>query len=867
MTYTLSFHDLDGNAIALAGGKGANLGEMAAAGFPVPPGFVLTTAAYDAFVETNGLQEKIVQAAASAQLDDPQSGEQAAAAIKALFLQASMPPAIADAVLAAHADLQADAVAVRSSATAEDLQNASFAGQQATFLNVQGKDALLAAVKACWASLWTARAITYRLKQNIAPDEVSLAVVVQEQIASDASGVAFSLNPNNNDYDEAVINSNFGLGESVVSGQVTPDNFVVDRVTNTIVQKQISTKMYVLTGKAGGGIEKYAPADPQSPSLTDAQAVAVAALASKVEQHYAMPMDIEWAYAGGDLYLLQARPITTYVPLPEIMITAPGAEKYLYLDLIVLTQGFQESLSVLGNELWGEMLETIKGDVGLFDRGMEGAVLNIEGRQYIHVSNVMKGLGMRTATSLWKTYDTPTRNIIESIDLSTYLPVQTPEPMRGLMWKTMKYSGRMGIGMLRGLSNQGKAEKQYNEMFAADVVSSKQLVTQDIPFRQLVDQYLDLFNKQMDASMAVLGPALLAQMRLKRLFKEDDVEDLLVALNIDLNGNPTSEMGHLMFALAKYPEVQETATGEEFARKLTNQEFSPEFQQAYDEYMDGFGCRGIREIDIATQRPYENVPEFFQQLKALDIHNDMLAKSVQRRQDAYDTLLALAAEKGKAKALKKLTASQRNMGYREKPKYFFIVTLDLMRQRAMQLGKQFVAQGRLDEATQVFDLNVDQLTQAQQDSALDIRPIIAANLAPRAKQAQVQNWPRIINSRGRIMRAERTSAKEGELVGDPIAPGVIRGIANVLHSPYEKPLNKGEILVTRATDPGWTPLFMNAGGVVLEIGGALQHGVVIAREYGLPCVSGLEGAVMNIPDGALIEVDGSNGIVRMVEAV
>jgi phosphoenolpyruvate synthase/pyruvate phosphate dikinase len=189
-----------------------------------------------------------------------------------------------------------------------------------------------------------------------------------------------------------------------------------------------------------------------------------------------------------------------------------------------------------------------------------------------------------------------------------------------------------------------------------------------------------------------------------------------------------------------------------------------------------------------------------------------------------------------------------------------------MRQRALQLGEQFVAQGRLDDKKQVFDLNVSQLTQAQQNSTLDIRAIIAKNLAPRQKQAQVNNWPRIMNSRGRIVRAPQKPAKKGELVGQPIAPGVIRGIANVLESPYEKPLNKGDILVTRATDPGWTPLFMNASGVVLEIGGALQHGAVIAREYGLPCVSGVNGAIMSIPDGALIEVDGSNGIVRMVEA-
>ncbi len=865
MTYTIPFSQLNKTNIPVAGGKGANLGEMTTADFPVPGGFVLTTAAYNAFVQAHGLQQQIVDLAHTVTADDPQSSEVASEKIKQLFLGAEMPADIADAVMVADSTLGETAVAVRSSATAEDLIDASFAGQQETYLNVQGKEALLTAVKECWASLWTARAITYRLKQAIAPDDVSLAVVVQKQIASDVSGVAFSLNPNNNDFDEAVINSNFGLGESIVSGLVTPDNFVVNKVTNQIIEKQLATKEYVLVGKAGGGMEESPLADPQAASLTDAQVIALTKLVTKVEAHYKLPMDIEWAYQDGELYLLQARPITTYVPLPEIMITEPGAEKYLYMDIIVLTQGFQESLSVLGNEIWGQMLEAIKGDIGFFDAGMEGAVLNVDGRQYIHLSNTMKGLGMRTASSMWKTYDTPTRNIIESIDLSIYMPAEKPKPMRGLAWKTTKLVGRTILEMLPGLLNPEKAEKQYNDMFARDVASSKQLVRQDIPFRQLVDQYLDLFAKQMGAVNAVGGSAMLAQARLSRLFKNDDVDDLLLALQIDLNGNPTSEMGHLMFALAKFPAVQETATGEEFARKLANKEFSAEFQQAYDDYMDRFGCRGIQEIDIATERPYNNVPDFFKQLKAMDIDSDMLSRVSQRRQDAYDKLLALATKKGKVKTFKKQVALQNNWGYREMPKYFFIVEVDLMRQRALQLGEQFVAQGRLNEATQVFDLNVDQLTQAQQNSALDIRPIVAKNLAPRAKQAQVQNWPRIINSRGRIMQAERAPAKEGELVGDPIAPGVVRGIANVLNSPYEKPLNKGEILVTRSTDPGWTPLFMNASGVVLEIGGALQHGAVIAREYGLPCVSGIENATINIPDGAMIEVDGSNGIVRLVE--
>ncbi|MEM7802612.1 MAG: PEP/pyruvate-binding domain-containing protein, partial [Chloroflexota bacterium] len=608
MTYAIQFSQLNKNSISTAGGKGANLGELTAAGFPVPAGFVLTTKAYDAFVQTHGLQQQIVDLAHTVTADDPQSSEVASDKIKQLFLAADVPADIAESVITANDALGEASVAVRSSATAEDLIDASFAGQQETFLNVQGKEALLDAVKQCWASLWTARAITYRIKQEIAPDDVSLAVVVQKQIASEVSGVAFSLNPNSNDYDEAVINSNFGLGESIVSGLVTPDSFVVNKVTHEIIEKQLATKAIVLVNKDGGGMEETTLADPNAASLTDAQVKAVAQLATQVEAHYNLPMDIEWSYQDGILYLLQARPITTYVPLPDMMITKPGGEKYLYLDMIVLTQGFQDSLSVLGNETWGRMLEAIKGNQGMFDAGMEGGVINTEGRQYLNLSNLMKAFGAGIASRVLSTYDDPTRDAIATLDLDSYVPAETPPAMQGMKWRAAKAAAPMIVPFVSGIFNQDKAEKKYRVLFEKDVTAAKQLATQDIPFSSLVEQLNALFAAQMNTIVGVMGPAMIGRTRMERLFKEDNVDDLLVALNIDLNGNPTSEMGHLMFDLANYSEVQETATGEEFAAKLANGDVSTEFRRVFDHYMDKFGCRGIREIDIATERAHENVP-------------------------------------------------------------------------------------------------------------------------------------------------------------------------------------------------------------------------------------------------------------------
>jgi pyruvate,water dikinase len=551
-----------------------------------------------------------------------------------------------------------------------------------------------------------------------------------------------------------------------------------------------------------------------------------------------------------------------------MIVTKPGEEKYLYLDIIVLSQGFSEPLSVLGSEIWGKMLVAVKGEGGgVIDSGMDGTVLNVDGRQYIHLSNLMKAMGVGAASKLLAQYDTPTRTIIESIDLQKeYLPKEKPAALRGIMGSMIKnVFGAMLPGAYRGMRNSAKAVQAYQDQFAQDVQTSKDLVAQDIDFQSLVDELLAYFKKQVNAIIAVLFPTLIARWQLRRLFKNNGVEDLLVALEMDLAGNPTSEMGHRMFELARFPAVQETETGEEFAAKLNAKAFAPAFMRAYDDYMATFGCRCIKDIDIATPRPYENVPAFFNQLKAIDIESDILSSVARRRAEAYQTLLALATKKGKAKQFKRYAELQKNAGYREAPKYYFIIVTDLLRRRALALGAEFVAQGRLDHATQVFDLRIREIAQAQHDPTLPLRPLVEKNLAPRRAFAHVQEWPRVIDSRGKIFRAKRTATKEGELAGDPIAPGVVRGIANVLHGPYEKPLKRGDILVTRATGPGWTPLFMNTAGVVLEVGGALQHGAMIAREYGLPCVSGVGGATMAISDGQMIEVDGSNGIVRILQ--
>src|SRR6516225_883684 len=317
----------------LAGGKGANLGEMLRARLPVPSGFVVTTAAYRQFVAANNLQGESERLAQTAAAGDMTALTSVAADIATLFANAAIPPEIASVVRGAYAILGAPPVAVRSSATAEDLPGASFAGQMETYLNIRSETALLDAVRRCWASLWTARAISYRARQEIAPAAVSLAVVVQEMLAADAAGVLFTANPVNGRRDQMVLDGTWGLGEALVSGQVSPDHWVLNARTGAVVEARVSRKEVMTTRQEAGTVTLPVPADLQNePVLNDAQLAALVELGRRVESHYGAPQDIEWGLAQGRLYLVQVRPITSLFPIPrpEPAVTA-GERVYVCL--------------------------------------------------------------------------------------------------------------------------------------------------------------------------------------------------------------------------------------------------------------------------------------------------------------------------------------------------------------------------------------------------------------------------------------------------------------------------------------------------------------------------------------------------------
>ncbi len=849
----INFDSKEEALLSQVGGKGKALIETANVGFNVPAGLVLTA---DFF---SGWLQEIQDSQAWSVFLEEQTRE-TCENLKDLARMRTLTPEQRNMLEAGVAALPGTSFAVRSSSPEEDLSETSFAGQYDTMLGV-GAEGLEAAIASVYASMYDIRVVDYKKRNGLALENPRIAVILQEQIDSEVSGIAFSLNPNNNCYDEVMINASFGLGESVVSGRVTPDAYVVDKVKGKIVDKKVSDKASGLWLSPEGGTESRDNENPGETALSDSWIMAVADLAAKCEAHYGKPMDIEWTLNGEELYLLQTRPITSYIPLFEEMLTKPGERKNLYMDLVVMTQGFSESFSVMGFDIWKRLFSSM--DEFSFPEGMDGITLFYHGRQYFHVPNLLKGLGKMGGAMIYN-YDGSIRRAMDSIDLAEYMPDKKPPRVKKAMWDILKMSLSMMPMMIRAmLFDYRKVEAEYLEAsvivkdhFRQEPVLSKSML-------ELTDEFMGLFSgvvKRMGVALAGMN----ADRVLKKMFKGKGVDEYITAINMDSRSNPTSAMGKQMFELASSLEFQETQTGEEFASRIQEGKYSDVFLADYKKYMHNFGSRGFKEIDVATLRAYEDLAGFFERLKDINIGESHFLEIEKRKEQGFQELLKVAQKDGfEKKYRRQVEVCQALFGYREEKKYLIVMGVDQMRRAALAKGEMFVERGRLELREHIFDLNIGQISRAEEDASFDMEAARKENLEPYEQVSKVKHWPMLIDSRGRIFQELRKS-EEGDLLGDPIARGVARGRARVMLSPDEKHLEPGDILVTVATEPSWTPVFANATAVVMEVGGALQHGAVIAREYGLPCVSGLPGVTSIIPDGAQIEVDGNNGIVRLL---
>jgi len=877
MAQYFSFNESTLPTLEQVGGKGLSLLFSNKRGFNVPPAVVLSTEFFEtwmgrlkaspewkAFAQT---KSDVMAATAKAVKNSAQT----------LTFSEDQQQILAD----VRKYLQTEEItmmAVRSSSPEEDLEGASFAGIYETVLGVT-MDGLEAAIKTCFASALDERVVAYKQRSGFDPLDPKIAVIIQKQVASEISGVAFSLNPVTNSYDQCVVNANFGLGETVVDGTVTPDQAVVDKVTNTILEKTSGKKDVAIYLKAGGGTETKSPDSPSEFCLSDDQIFAITLLTTKIEAQYGKPMDIEWAYEGSHLYLLQARPITGYYKLPEEMITKPGDQKQLYQDGGLTEQGLTENLSPLGSELFIYFSSfMMPGKPSMDFVTLEGGMAFISGgRFYTHLSRMLKVLGKKNTIKTYRLVDDLGTRILDAMNLKEYIPKKLPKGfMKGFLKTAL--GAVLYIGPL--MKSRGKPDEFLQHYIDENAKLRSELKAEydrDISF---IDFGAICFRKVGMHMNGTQLPALYAsesaRSSLKKMFKNDQesVQEHFRAIEQSFPHNVTIEMGLALFELSQFSDVQQTTTAEDFVSKLEANQLSPPFMEKWQSFMNDYGFRGPIELDAATPRFYEKPGELFNILKTMEGYDDpdltpqaIFDRRAQQRVESVKFLEDYLGKrsKRKAKLFKKNYKLLENFAaYRELPKYFIIMVVDYLRRRALVQGEQWVGAGRLDTAAQVFDLHLEEFLRAEVDADLDIRLLSNSNREYYAQFNPNNDPPIIIDSRGFIPKLPPQPRKKNELLGTPVSSGIVRGVVKVLKHPDEKPILPGDILVTIATDPGWTTLFINAGGVLLETGGALQHGASISREMGKPCIVGIEDVTKILKDSQTVEIDGSTGVIKIL---
>jgi pyruvate,water dikinase len=873
--------DLDREAVARSGGKAAHLGELVRAGLPVPPGFVVTTAAYQHFVEANALQPEIERLAQAAPPEDATALETAAQAIAALFSAGAMPEAVTAAIREAYRQLGRPPVAVRSSATVEDLPTASFAGQLESYLNVHGDEAVLAAVRRCWAALWTPRALSYRARLGLPPAAVRLAVVVQELIAAAAAGVLFTANPVTGHRGQMVLDAVWGMGEALVSGRANPDRWVIEARTGKVVEAHLARKEHMTACKDAGTALVPVPAPLQQQSvLNESQVADLLALGRRVADLFGSPQDIEWALAQDRLYLVQSRPITALFPLPQPE-PPPEAGLRVYFCGNVM-QGVVEPLTPMGLAL----LRNLINAMAAFKYGLKvppgeaaPAFKVAAGRLFLDITVPLRHPQARQDFPwLVSLMDPHVAAILQALlereprlqPVRRRLPVKLPLGFAlGLVGRLLHAVRSPEATRRRLVAAADRLVRQIEQRAEAvrGPAACRRFVEAELPRRwpQLVYHALPLVAPGMAARF-------LSETLLRRWL--NDPAALQPVLR-SLPHNPTMEMDLALWRLSRLLKAEGAVPAAD--------------HPAVREFLARYGHRGVREIDVGMPRWREDPGQLLSVLDTYLRHDPeadperQFHTGARAAEAAVDALVdRVRQSKGglRARLLAFLLHRLRALGgLREYPKFLLVRVLAAVRQALARAGAELVAAGRLDRAADVFFLDLTDL-----ESPADLRALAAKHRADYGSELHRKVIPRVMTSEGETFYTApfdcglriadcgfntirnpqspiRNHVVPGALAGTAATPGIYEGKARVILDPKGAKLEPGEVLVAPSTDPAWTPLFLSAGALVMELGGLMSHGSVVAREYGIPAVVGVPDATRRLHTGQRVRVDGERGQV------
>lgn len=869
-----------------AGGKGANLSILYNAGFPVPDGFIITTEAYQKFIKSNNLGELIQQHVAEITTQDSSELEHISKKIRASINEGIIPWEIVDQIKHAYAKLDDEPVAVRSSATAEDLPDFSFAGQQDTFLNVVGLEALLPAIVNCWSSLWTARAISYRTRNEISHNEVALAVIVQKMVPSEVSGVLFTANPLTGSRTEAVVDATLGLGEGLVSGQVEPDHYVVDLNHGQIIKKSIGSKQIAMRGKSEGGLRIEKIDASQIESLTEDELIALVQMGKQVADIFNFPQDIEWGIADSKIYLLQSRLITSLFPIPEDMSPKPLKALFSFGSV----QGILEPITPLGQDA---IRLIFAGGASLFGFNLTHEtqpVIKIAGERLWGDTTavIQHPVGSRIFLRVFSAIDPAAQKIFEDI-------WNEPGLERGqgrLRFSSLKRLARFFFPFMKRVlgyvrSPRGVAEK-------IQLASQAEIEKLKIESEHLqgtiptIKDRIDIFRKIYTAfpyAVPEIVPGIAAGLipffLLNKISKHlTGLSDLALAVNRSIPHNVTTSMDLNLWKTAGTIRNDEFSyqhmmnfTAVSLAEEYLHGQLPECAQSTITSFLDNYGMRGIGEIDIGRQRWHENptyileVIQSYLQIEDESLTPDVVYKKGEQAAKEAITELQVSARKTfagdlKASVIKGLAERVRSLaGLRETPKFHIIQMMNIIRKALLDCGQKLVQAGTLNQPDDLFFLYLSELEELASNTSKDWKALIGERRAKYKREFSRTQIPRVLLTDGRAFY-EGLLSDEGvgdKLIGSPVSPGYVEGTIRVVHDPLRSELKPGEILTCLGTDPAWTPLFLTAGGLIMEIGGMMTHGAIVAREYGIPAVVGVNRATTVLKTGQRIQLNGSTG--------
>ncbi|MFC4545415.1 phosphoenolpyruvate synthase [Paenactinomyces guangxiensis] len=881
MNYVLHFNEINHNSLPIVGGKGANLGEMTQAGFPVPPGFCITVAAFQQFIAASDIMDRfftLLHQLKPEQLEEIKTlGKQ----IRDHILTLPLDETIRTEIIHAWIKLGDNhSYAVRSSATAEDLPTASFAGQQETYLHVKGQDQLIEAVKKCWASLFTDRAIVYRIKNGFDHKSVSLSVVVQRMVFPEVSGILFTADPVTGHRRTVSIDAGFGLGEALVSGIVTADLYKVR--DHEIIQKQIAKKEKGVFPVAEGGTEvrELPPELRQKQALPDHNILELAELGRRIENHYGSEQDIEWCLEGDDIYILQSRPITSLYPVPS----AKNDQYRVYLS-IGHSQMMTDYMKPLGTSVFQSLVPFDDDSAPIVEAGGR---LFWDCSSFLFLKPVQRKLLKSTIAD---------DNLLALKKVVQCEDFQRLAPKRGVMRKAFR-SLKIMLALYRKMiprliqiwywEDPRLAVTRAFATFEQDLSQFKRALSERSGAERIRFILEHAVFETIVDPMAYTYAGFISLPVIKRKMKKWLGEEWNPSIEKSPPGNITSEMGLMIGDLADvakpYPEVVrylEQAEDRTFYEGLSQVEGGDAFRAELDQFMEKFGMRAPGEIDITRIRYKETptmlVPSILSHMRsnAPQEHRKKFKQGEQEAHEAIQSLLArVKATRGgtrKVKKLARLIALYRNtVGIRELPKYIMIRYFDLYREAILEEAQTLYEKRILEQKEDVFYLTLDELV-ALLENRLKKEEVMERIRSRKASEEVYRklNPPLVITSEGETFSAviRNEQAPTGALVGIPVSPGVAEGYVKVVRRLEEGKLNKGDILIAPYTDPGWTPLFHSAKALVTEVGGMMTHGSVVAREYGIPAVVSVDNATKLLKDGQYIRVDGTNGFVEILEDI